>query len=159
MPTSIDILLCDDVVAALNAETWPRPFVAERVYEPGWDSAKEMQDLQVAVWPDLPSGDVTFERGDTFKTFPINIGVAVRLVDKNRDEIDLLCDLVMAIVEFIEFKTVETDVGNHRLLNNGWEFRLRFSMEHLQRTKRADGSIGYTGTFISIVNFPFVLLD
>ncbi len=157
-PTSIDILLADELVAALN-ETFASAFTAERVYVPDWSAKTELATLQVGVWPENPEASADYERTRLQKRFPIAVAFAQRLTEKTRDEIDALCDLVMSVADYLELQSVTTDVGDHRLLNEGWEFRSRFLIDLLDRTKKPDDSIAYTGTFASVLSFPFVLLD
>lgn len=154
--TSPDILLADDIVAALNAAELSQEFTAERVYVPDWDDKDELATLQVAVWPEEPTAD-PFERVGLVKTYPIAVGFAKRLTAKTRAEIDALCDLVYEVVRLLELQTATLDDGT-AYLNTGWEFRLRFHMDSLEREKHSS-VVTYTGRFASVVSFPFVLLD
>jgi hypothetical protein len=156
--TSPDIALADDIAAKLTAEEFSKPFTAERVYVPDWDHKSELQTVQVAVWPDEPTAQ-PHERRRLLKSYPIAVGVAQRLVAKTRAELDSLADFVMEITDFLELKNIIlADPDNRQFVNQGWEFRLRFDMDALDRSKQGDNVI-YTGMFASVVSFPFILLD
>lgn len=151
-----DLLLADDIVAGLNGQTFSLPFSAERVYVPDWDLKSELAALQCAVWCEDPTAD-PWERSRLLKTYPIAVGFCQKLQQKTRAELDALCGLVTEVTDWLELQA--TDLDGATYVNQGWEFRLRFHMDSLDRTRHADGSVVYTGLFASVVVFPFVRLE
>ena len=154
--TAPDIALADDIVLTLNSQSFSYAFDAERVYVPDWDEKSELSSLQCAVWPEDPTAD-PWERDELLKSYPIAVAFAQRLQSKTRAELDSLCNLVTEVTDFLELTVFE--VGGLTFANQGWESRLRFNMNSLDRHKHDDGSIGYTGIFASVFSFPYQLVS
>lgn len=162
MPTvSPDIELADAIVADLNAQTFSIGFEAERTWLPQWDQLKELADLAVIVQPSPTPQAAPFERKNLQETWPIDIGFARRLRNKDRDEVDALVGLVDEVCEYIV--PLDDTPGFYEITDstmqcNGWEFLTRFDPNQLSREKLPDNSINYVGNFLSVIRFNFLRL-
>lgn len=154
---SRDIELADEFVAELNhaSRPWNGAFTATREYVPDWDVRKDLATLQCCVIPEgrTASG---FERDQLQKEFSVVLCFAQRLTAKTKAEVDALMDMVESVVDFFELGAFE--IGAAKYVNNGWEDRARFDADQLDREKRGD-VIAYTGTFLAVTAFTFVLQD
>lgn len=157
MPNSEDILIADELVAFLNGKAYSEPFTAERVYSADWNVDKELNALQLGVWPGESSA-APFERDLLGKTYRTGITFAKHLAAQAIAVLDGLMDLVKAVQEDLEL-TLVTIPDGRQYVNTGWDYVLRFNELSLDRNKGADGTVKYTGLFASILVFDFQSLE
>lgn len=156
MASSPDIQIADEIVTAINAESFALNFTAERVCAVDWDAMSELDQLQVAVW----SGEITteqWERKRFRKRYRIGISFAKKVSAVPLERVDELCDLVTQVVDFLELTLVTLSNGN-RYQNTGIEYVLRVDDLSLDRNKGSDSIVKYTGMFASVVIFDFMQL-
>lgn len=155
MPTSPDLLICDDVVAALNAavaeETFSLPFTAERLYVADWDMKSELGELVCGVWPASAESGL-LERKRQLKNWEIGVTFAKRVAKATLAQIDVLSDLVEAVRVFLALKGITT--GGRRFQWIGDDYLLRASEARLERLKTPDG-VQYTGVFASVFTLTY----
>lgn len=157
MANSPDIRIADEIETAINAESFALNFTAERLYVADWDVMKELDKLQVGVWPGESSAAI-WERGLLQKSYRIGLSFCQKISAVPRCRVDELCDLVTEVQDFLELTVVDLGAGL-KYVNQGWEYLLRFDDDKLDRNKGADQIIKYTGLFASIVVFDFVSLE
>lgn len=169
MTNSPDILIADEITAAINAEVFSLPFVAERLYVSDWDirselagdAAQTIGNLQVGVWPAESSGEL-WERQQFLDSYRTGLSFATRVAKASRSDLDALIDLVDEVRNFLAPKDgpqVVTIPDGRRFINDGWEYLLRFDERRLDRKKTDAGNVEYTGVFGSALVFDFTDLE
>jgi len=154
-----DIDLADKLVEAIGGLNLGEPFDIERTWLPAWNLITEHDKLQICVQPSpIPSSE-NGERGGGFETWPMDLGFARRLLEKDRAEIDSLVAKTSAVRNMLANVEVETDAGFHFVTTGAWEYLVRFDPTLLTRTKREDGSVGYSGSFLSVLRIQFRRVD
>lgn len=160
MPTPADIALADDIVDTLNTR-WTGRLLASRDWIPDLKAKNGIDTLRVSVVPGIdPSGDPV-ERGSTFERWPIDIGFAQRLQLKTREEIDGLVELVDEVRALLQFATFTLGDGRHFDPEGRFEFLARFDPALLNREERGEGAdleVIYTGAFLSVIRFEYLLM-
>jgi len=157
MATSEDILIADEISDALNGESFSIAFTSERLYVSDWDAKEELVDLQVGVWP-AESAMQLWEREQVEESFRIGLSFAQKISAALRSDVDLLCDLVTEVKDFLELKGV-TLADGRVYENTGWEYLARFAESRLDRNKGADGIVRYTGMFASAIVFDYLSME
>lgn len=157
MASSPDILIRNEIVTGLNAETFSLSFDAEAMYATDWDMKTELNQLQVGIWASDTTAEA-WERNKMLETFRIGMTIVKKVSAATVSELDDLLDFVREIVKFIELSVAVVPSGD-RYVNQALEYLLRFNDSTLDRNKGTDGIPKYTGLFSSVVVFDFVSLE
>jgi hypothetical protein len=155
MPAN-DVELAEEVTRALAGAEFSACFKPERVYVPDWDLKAELGELQVCVFPDTRTAS-SRERGCLNKVFRVGVAFAQRLKARELAEIDKLLALTQEVSDFLELKFISCESGR-RYQNTGWEDRVRFDPTQLSREKRPHEPSSYSGNFLSVTSYVFLLL-
>lgn len=150
-----DLEIADAITAALNGEVWTIPFTADRLYVTDWDVKKELEFLQVGVWPADAAGEL-WERNRMAKNYQIGITFAQRVTRQTRAQLDDLLNLVTAVQEFLELAEVSTPTRGD-FVNQGWDYSLRFDPNRLER-HISGGTVLYSGLFASVITLDYMAL-
>lgn len=161
LTASPDIALCDDIVEELNGRSWSHDLVAQRCWIPEWSQARDLDRIQVAVYPALqPTGELN-SRNDLLETWPVDICVAQALQQKSREEVDSLIRLVDELRRFLQLQVFEIGATSpSRFVGLGFEFLTRWDPQELTRESATLTELElYTGTFLSAFRIPYLLLE
>lgn len=152
-----DIALADEIVAELNSEdrSWSMFFRAERTWWPDFSLKTETPDLLCAVQPSPNPTIELLDRNEVFELWPMTLVFAKRLTAKTRDEIDSLRLLVDAVRTYLQTLGFTLSDGREFVSMNRLDFYQTFDPELLDREKREDGTVLYTGEFLSWFTVPY----
>ncbi|GIK54175.1 MAG: hypothetical protein BroJett014_31480 [Planctomycetota bacterium] len=90
--------VADAVAAHINAGTYSRPVIAERMYQPAF-TLEDLKDLRVSVVPRTVGISAASRDSSTFECI-IDVGVQQKLpAEAEQAEIDALLDLVEEIAD------------------------------------------------------------
>lgn len=156
MPAN-DVDLSEKVKDVLDAATLSMAFTPERVYVPDWDLRKDLGTLQVCTFPDARTAERR-DRSSMKKTARVGVALAKRLQDRTLAEIDDLLALGQEISDLLELQPVTTD-GGKVFSCISWEDRIRFDPSQLQRDTPASGDAVYSGVFLAVTVFNYLLIE
>lgn len=152
MATSTDLQLCDALCEVIHAAF--NALQPVRVHVPDWSQRKDLKNLRVEVCAgSTPTELDDSEQDGIFVEWTVIVSCAISVSRGTTATIDALLDQVEQIRQLIQEQ--ELDLLNGASVHcQSFEYLTRFDPDLLGR-QTVKGADIYSGTFLSVIHFPF----